>query len=1163
METSPILEVVRFHPELCLVLDDSASSPLPEKESSLKSRTKTNLQIGFWFLLILLGSVGAAGGYGYWLWLHQDELLHREITKALQQTLPGWEISVGTVKFDWDRKVYLKSFHLYVAGQKEPLLYAPELVICIDRSRFNRDQQVDIRKIFLEKAQIYLHRDRDGYWNFQKLSLPEDEEKPGFEWDIREAAVRLSLETTLGELPAELSIAPANLRLLPSGFRKYILEGSYHVNRTGTLLVQGMWNLDSQSWMIDGEMNDITAGSGLMDLARRASPNVRNTISQFQNKIERFEPTRIAIAPESEEGNLVRDTPGPLIPHHGSKTLPSQIPTEDLSPQTLGIEGVLGVRFRIAQWGPGKEPEYKCLMNVQQAQVDNPLLPFPLFDLNGQVYLDNHQLLVHQLTSKNGETSIHLNGLFEKDPQENSDSKQFPGKLEVDLRQVTVNEDLRNRLPTALQKLYDILQPTGTLDLSGILHFDGESWRPEGLNLTAQNGTIRYQKYPVPIRHIRGTAQQQGDEIVCSFTGQRGTQPLSLNGSIFHPGKEYTAKLKLIAKNVLADRQLWRNSPAKVQKAITPLHIQGVADLSVDLLKEDPFSKKWHFALDINASQTSMNCEPFPLPLHQVSGNVTFSSKTGRWNFSHLIGYHGQSEITGSGWFMQHPEHPKHLYLKLTGRKLPLSQQLKTALPASLQKVWQDLSPSGIADLTTLIDWTPKKPTQVVIPEMEVRSGTMLAKQFPWSLDNITTKLSYRLGKVDIHSFSGTHQQTKVRTKGFFETEKDSRWRLRLQEVYVDDLVLDQQLYRAIPPKFQKAFRQLNPRGAPISLSGMLDFRGADHPNIPVTAAWDLKTIFSGSSLTCGISLKKIFGPVTARGTWDGTQMQMSGRLNLNSVDLLDHQLTHVRGPYGVEGETVTIGSRKILATENQPFPQEPVPLQDRLSARFVGGVITLDGVLELKDQLKYRCKTTLVNGQLKEYARRYMNNARNLSGVMTSWLDLSGVGTSLNGLTGRGQLRIHPAALYELPVMFQVFQNLRIGSPEKTAFKYALLDFKILRQQFQFQVIELVGDAISFRGRGWSRFDGQLALNLYSRVGPSRVQIPFVSQLLNQTAAGWWGVSVRGSKNRPIIRVKMVPELDDALNRFLGDFNVNPNAGIPRVMIPPTILPGTLLNGR
>ena len=110
-------------------------------------------------------------------------------------------------------------------------------------------------------------------------------------------------------------------------------------------------------------------------------------------------------------------------------------------------------------------------------------------------------------------------------------------------------------------------------------------------------------------------------------------------------------------------------------------------------------------------------------------------------------------------------------------------------------------------------------------------------------------------------------------------------------------------------------------------------------------------------------------------------------------------------------------------------------------------------------------------------------------------------------------------------------------GSP--TAFRQALVDFDISKNQFVFKSIDLAGDSLSFRGKGTAGFDGRLEIDFYSLL--PRAQLPrwpvvnLVNPVLDQATKDWVRVEVRGKTSRPDVKLKPVPVMEDTIKRFLG----------------------------
>src|SRR5262249_15825605 len=150
---------------------------------------------------------------------------------------------------------------------------------------------------------------------------------------------------------------------------------------------------------------------------------------------------------------------------------------------------------------------------------------------------------------------------------------------------------------------------------------------------------------------------------------------------------------------------------------------------------------------------------------------------------------------------------------------------------------------------------------------------------------------------------------------------------------------------------------------------------------------------------------------------------------------------------------------------------------------------------------------------QLARYAQLYLPGRNQLRGVINGWVDLTGQGASPQRVSGRGQIQISPAALYELPIIVQIFKVLQLAPLNKTAFNHAFVAFDVGGGQYHIRRADLVGDGIQLRGRGTVGFSGTTALDFYSMIPKNQeLPIPIVREMIGEATKGWVGVKVRGT---------------------------------------------------
>src|SRR6266516_494532 len=64
------------------------------------------------------------------------------------------------------------------------------------------------------------------------------------------------------------------------------------------------------------------------------------------------------------------------------------------------------MQFSVSQWSPQAEREYKFTLRILEGELQTPPIPFPLRGLRGEIVLDNHQILVPELTAESGQTRL-------------------------------------------------------------------------------------------------------------------------------------------------------------------------------------------------------------------------------------------------------------------------------------------------------------------------------------------------------------------------------------------------------------------------------------------------------------------------------------------------------------------------------------------------------------------------------------------------------------------------------------------------------------------------------------------------------------------------------------------------------------------------------------
>jgi len=497
-----------------------------------------------WFGILLLLGGTAAGGYGYWLWYHCDEYLLKLLIQKQEQFAPDWDVEIGRAHFDWHRRIHIYNVKIKAKGQKRTIVTLPEVILAIDRQKFERNQEIEIQTVRVLNPLLELRRDVLGHWNWHELLTLKPSNRSLPEWTIEEATFKLLYDQKDRKPPTEITLAHSYLKLIPSGKRRFKLLGKAEFHNQGNIRFQGDWSVDARRWSINGDLKNIQRSGELLQLAAGTSPLFRQKLIEFGEDLHR---TRLALSlPEETRVAARPDARMPL-------SLPQTPPTGADGLPDFGFESTVDLRFQVRQTAPGREWDFRMAMDLHQGTLSHPVLPFPLRGLAGEVYWDNRTMEFRNLTAQNGTTRIALNGIL------NRGEPHAAGNLQIDVTNLLLDRRLRSRLPPSLRQQYDAVQPSGPADVQlALSRKSGEPWKPHEFVLTAKGCGAINQKFPYPITDLVGTMKQRGQDLIIDLTGQAGGRQVQILGEVDNPGPEAETFFDIRVKQFPLDDRLCR-----------------------------------------------------------------------------------------------------------------------------------------------------------------------------------------------------------------------------------------------------------------------------------------------------------------------------------------------------------------------------------------------------------------------------------------------------------------------------------------------------------------------------------------------------------------------------------------------------------------------------
>lgn len=1054
-------------------------------------------------LILLLAIVG--GGATYWLYARSDEELRLLVLRQLKTMAPTMRFEIARVNCDIMGRVRLYELAAFMPDDEEdrPSLEIPEVLAALESTHLSEFDFV-LQKLYLVKPRLRLRRDDQGHWALPQLVMQPTPGVPLPDLEIKNASILTEFQLP-DQTVRRLIFKNFNLSSHPADSRRVAIQIGTELGPSGPLMVNIDAITDGSRWTCSSHQPwRVPVDSALLQLICDLSPDAAEKMKQVHEWLDAAKVSQ-ALAPMKLKSQL-RD---------------NQLVEE------LGVKFVSDMTFLVSKEGPGKPISYQLKADVSKGHINNEILPFPLHEVEGTVYLENRQISVENLRAQTGTTRMIFNG-------DVVPSK--PITASVKMRGVDLNENLTSRLPDGIRKLIVSMGLTGTCDIDASVTQDQGKWVPT-VDLKLSKGTVTHERFPVTVREVNGEMHLDHNVVDFDAEGLYSGQVVKAHGQVINPGKEHSADIIITSQNLPIDDESIAACGAHampVRQAIESLRLQGRHDFLLRITRRPGLNQKYEPELNEHLYGGSMLFNHFRYGIQNLEGFVKWKGDS--VEFNGLRGMHDTTTLTGSGMFHRSPGKGR-LELAINAKDAEFDRSLELALPQALQQVWTEFQPKGLFDADTEIEWTPGKPCVVRLPSVMIRNAEATMKSFPWSFQNLTGEIAYNVepGVLVVKKMKAEHDDTLLTAEGTGLFQNGQPWQLEFSRFNIDNLIPNVTFRNALPEKLRKIFDQLRPAGV-FSFEGPVVFNGPPSPGQSVSAAWKLKTVLSRCAMTMGTRVEEINGIIEIGGAWNGVDTMLEGALNLDTLRIFRHQasgqayeITQVKGPFSFRDNRFTAGSEAAIP----PRKSDVHDPESRIHGKVIGGTVFLDGVAIHSDDPDYKLFVELQNGKLEQYAQQYLRGQTKLAGIMNGYINLRGKGMTADRMVGGGKLVVAPAALGELPMFLQIF-NMIPFKVDRAYFEQAEFNFDVADERFNFSSVEMQGDTFRVGGYGFVRFDGSMELKL----GLSRKQLipnPFSGDLAT--------VHVTGNVGKP--QTKLGPiEFDEGMKNF---FSFDPRRMTPR----------------
>ncbi|MCJ7544951.1 MAG: AsmA-like C-terminal region-containing protein [Phycisphaerae bacterium] len=779
---------------------------------------------------------------------------------------------------------------------------------------------------------------------------------------------------------------------------------------------------------------------------------------------------------------------------------------------------------------PGGTIDYRATARPQGMVATCRRVPYRLEDITGQIEITPAAVTLRGIRGRRHGASIGLEGVIVPADK--------PGATHLDIagKDVLLDREFRDAMPSPVQKVWDVVDPSGRLSGAVKLTWDGKGKIDQvdaAIEFTGQT-SARPREFPYPVDNLIGRATVRNrDVVVEDVRGRRGGMSCLVSGRLLDAGREeMDMDLAIEARRLPLDWELTDALPPQAREAMVSLHAAGWADRVRCRLLRNPAGT---FRYEVQAAVEELSFQPEAVPCQVTGARGEIQITPGRVTLKDLTGLCNRGTVVIAGSALLGGQR-LGLDLLVKAADLHMDDRLLSALPTELSDVSGRLSIAGPADIDLAVK-SGQEPGPVdyrltVLPHgMQIRhEGLALA------FSGVRGTVLASPDRIELIGLSTAGGSSPARLEGVISTGPESiSGDVRL---VATDLPIPAGLAAAMPAEVSALMGRVGSGGVCDvdfrRLAWTRPRRSATTGSAPATAsaaggpagqtAWELE----GSVRMGGLVVDLDFGQRTLWGLLEGQVACAGGSLAVEA----DLSLSEIK-----------LGPRRLSDVHARIIKPAGASMMriDNLSAHVHGGRAAGFAEIALTEPMRYGVSLSVEDLDLHDlfYSGEGGPTTRpgfDVQGRLRGNIQMTATAGKLETRQASGVLKIAKARIDKLPVVLGFVHIIYLWLPGEETFTEGDVTYRLRGEKLIFEEISLRGPAMSLLGSGWVNMKDE-SLHLTFLTGPPGYlpRIAGVEGLLRGLTREIAEIRVTGTLSKPFPQTVALAGLEEAVRRLLS----------------------------